>query len=213
MMEITSLLIVEDLPEARTRLRAIVAEAFTNAEVQSVGNVQQARRAMDEKPWQMALVDLGLPDGSGLDVIRYAKKKQPDLMCVVSTVIGEDSQIVAALSAGAQGYLLKAQPDTQITKQLRQLQDGVPALSPAIALRIMQHFQRTGPVVSSSESLSARETEVLKLIAKGLRNSDVAIALGLAETTIATHIKSVYRKLGISSRAEAALHASRLGLT
>jgi DNA-binding NarL/FixJ family response regulator len=213
MMEITSLLIVEDLPEARTRLGAIVAEAFTNAEVQSVGNVRQARRAIDEKPWQMALVDLGLPDGSGLDVIRYAKKKQPDLMCVVSTVIGEDSQIVAALSAGAQGYLLKAQPDTQITKQLRQLQDGVPALSPAIALRIMQHFQRTGPVFSSSESLSARETEVLKLIAKGLRNSDVAIALGLAETTIATHIKSVYRKLGISSRAEAALHASRLGLT
>lgn len=213
MMDITSLLIIEDLPEARSRLEAIATAAFTHVEVRAVGNVKQAHRAIDDTPWQMALVDLGLPDGSGLDVIRYAKKKQPDLMCVVSTVIGEDSQIVAALSAGAQGYLLKGQPDAQITKQLRQLQDGVPALSPAIAHRIMQHFQRTGPVVSSSENLSAREAEVLKLIAKGLRNSDVAIALGLAETTIATHIKSVYRKLGISSRAEAALHASRLGLT
>ncbi|MGJ8528753.1 LuxR C-terminal-related transcriptional regulator [Maritalea sp.] len=213
MMAIASLLIVEDLPEARSRLSAIATTAFADVQVHAVCNVKQARRAIDEKPWQMALVDLGLPDGSGLEVIRYAKKKQPDLMCVVSTVVGEDSQIVAALSAGAQGFLLKGQPGAQIAKQLRQLQDGIPALSPAIALRIMQHFQRTGPIVSSSEKLSAREAEVLKLIAKGLRNSDVAIALGLADTTIATHIKSIYRKLGISSRAEAALHATRLGLT
>ncbi|WDQ98645.1 LuxR C-terminal-related transcriptional regulator [Devosia sp. J2-20] len=77
----------------------------------------------------------------------------------------------------------------------------------------MEHFQRTGPIESDTEKLTARELEVLSLIAKGLRNADVAQALGLAETTIATHIKAIYRKLGISTRAEAAVHANRLGLT
>ncbi|MEQ9637495.1 MAG: LuxR C-terminal-related transcriptional regulator [Devosia marina] len=94
-----------------------------------------------------------------------------------------------------------------------QIQHDEPPLSTTIARRNMEHFQRTGPVESEGDSLNRRELEVLKLLAKGLRNADVAMALELAESTIAKHIKSIYRKLGISSRAEAALHATRLGLT
>ncbi|RUT35198.1 response regulator transcription factor [Arsenicitalea aurantiaca] len=207
------LLIVEDLPEARAWLAEIAGCAFPEAVIATAPTLAEALAAADEGNWDMALVDLGLPDGSGLDVIRRLARTAPQALCVITTVLGDDAHIVAALSAGAQGYLLKGQPREQIHRQLVQLRHGIPALSPTIARRIMEHFQRTGPVAEPSGELTPRETEVLALIARGLRNADVAIALGLAETTIATHIKAIYRKLGISSRAEASRHASRLGLS
>lgn len=210
---INNLLIVEDVAEAREWLTRIAQDAFPDAAISTVQTIAGALARADELNWDMALIDLGLPDGSGLDVIRRIRKLSPDTICVVTTVLGEDAHIVAALSAGAQGYLLKGQPSTLIQRQLVQLQQGMPALSPTIARRIMEHFQRTGPIDGDTEKLTARELEVLTLVAKGLRNADVALALGLAETTIATHIKAIYRKLGISTRAEAALHANRLGLT
>ena len=210
---IHNLLIVEDVAEAREWLTGIAREAFPQSTISTAQTVAGAVARVDEQSWDMALIDLGLPDGSGLDVIRRIRKQTPHTICVVTTVLGEDAHIVAALSAGAQGYLLKGQPSTLIQRQLVQLEQGMPALSPTIARRIMEHFQRTGPIESDTEKLTARELEVLSLIAKGLRNADVAQALGLAETTIATHIKAIYRKLGISTRAEAAVHANRLGLT
>ncbi len=208
-----NLLIVEDVPEALAWLTDVARAAFPGITVAAARSVQQAAEKIAAEVWDMALVDLGLPDGSGLDVIRRLKARSPETMCIVSTVLGDDANIVAALSAGAQGYILKGQPEAVVHRQLMQLQHGIPALSPTIARRIMEHFQRTGPVDGDIEPLTARETDVLTMVSKGFRNAEVARALGLAESTIATHVKSIYRKLGISSRAEAALHASRMGLT
>lgn len=205
-------LIVEDVPEALAWMTRVVLSAFSGCQVDEARSVRDVE-SRGQGGWDLALVDLGLPDGSGLDVIRRLRSLAPEMTCIVSTVLGDDAHIVAALSAGAQGYILKGQPEPVVQRQLVQLQHGVPALSPTIARRIMEHFQRTGPVDNEAEALSARETEVLVLLSKGLRNADVAQALGLAESTIATHVKSIYRKLGISSRAEAALHATRMGLT
>lgn len=204
-------LIVEDVPEALAWMTRVVLSAFPGCEVDAARGVREVE-SRGQGDWDMALVDLGLPDGSGLDVIRRLQSLSPQMTCIVSTVLGDDAHIVAALSAGAQGYILKGQPEAVVRRQLVQLQHGVPALSPTIARRIMEHFQRTGPVDSDAETLSARETEVLVLLSKGLRNAEAAQTLGLAESTIATHVKSIYRKLGISSRAEAALHATRMGL-
>jgi len=212
-MTIKSLFIVEDVPEALVWLSDVATEAFPGVSVDQARNVRQASAKMQWGDWDMALVDLGLPDGSGLEIIRRFQQKSPNTICVVSTVLGDDAHIVAALSAGAQGYILKGQPEAVVRRQLIQLQHGIPALSPTIARRIMEHFQRTGPGEMKPEALTAREADVLAMVAKGLRNTEVAQALGLAESTIATHIKNIYRKLGISSRAEAALHATRLGLT
>lgn len=212
-MIVDSLLIVEDEPEALAWLTDVASAAFPGITVAKAGSVQDALSRIEEATFSMALVDLGLPDGSGLDVIRRLKARAPQTVCIVSTVLGDDANIVAALSAGAQGYILKGQPEAVVHRQLLQLQHGIPALSPTIARRIMEHFQRTGPVDGETEALTARETDVLIMVSKGFRNAEVARALGLAESTIATHIKSIYRKLGISSRAEAALHASRMGLT
>ncbi|WP_417414610.1 response regulator [Hoeflea sp.] len=210
---IRNLLIVEDVAEAAEWLTGIAQDAFPDAAISIAQTIAGALAKVNDLNWDMALIDLGLPDGSGLEVIRHIRKLYPNTICVVTTVLGEDAHIVAALSAGAQGYLLKGQPSTLIQRQLVQLEQGMPALSPTIARRIMEHFQRTGPIDGDTEKLTSRELDVLTLVGKGLRNADVALALGLAETTIATHIKAIYRKLGISTRAEAARHAIRLGLT
>ncbi|WDQ98644.1 response regulator transcription factor [Devosia sp. J2-20] len=141
---INNLLIVEDVAEAREWLTGIAREAFPQSAISTAQTVAGAVARVDEQSWDMALIDLGLPDGSGLDVIRRIRKQTPDTICVVTTVLGEDAHIVAALSAGAQGYLLKGQPSTLIQRQLVQLEQGMPALSPTIARRDHGTFSTHG---------------------------------------------------------------------
>jgi len=206
------ILIVEDISETQNWLKQIVGNAFPTAHIDITPTIRESIQKVDNIKYDLALIDLGLPDGSGLEVLRNIKQSLPETICVITTVMGDDMHIVAALSAGAQGYLLKEQPAEILSKQLVQLTEGIPALSPSIAQRIMEHFRLTGPVAEPDTKLTSREQQVLALIGKGLRNIDVAKDLGLAENTVASHIKSIYRKLGISSRAEASWHATQLGL-
>ncbi|SDW66425.1 response regulator transcription factor [Roseicitreum antarcticum] len=206
-----NVLIVEDLAEVRRWLSHIVCDAFPDAQVRTANSVRAAV-ALLAHPVDLALIDLGLPDGSGLDVLRSARLAHPDATCIVTTVMSDDASIVSALSAGADGYLLKETAPALLIRQLSQLAVGLPALSPPVARRIMNHFGQTGPVAGMDARLTLREAEVLELISRGLRNSEVAIQMGIAETTVAGYIKIIYRKLGISSRAEAAWHAALLGL-
>lgn len=208
----TRVLIVEDLSETRRWLAGIVTTAFPGCEIHEAASMRAGIGQVAARDFDVALIDLGLPDGSGLDVLRNLRLLRPQTICVVTTVMGDDASIVGALSAGAQGYLLKEQPQDLLTRQLRQTAEGIPALSPSVARRIMEHFRRTGPA-APDDDLTAREREVLGLIGRGLRNGEVAAQLSIAETTVAGYIKSIYRKLGISSRAEASWHAARLGLS
>lgn len=204
-------LILEDLPEMRVWLTEVMLEACPEAEIATASDIRSALALLEREAFDFALVDLGLPDGSGLDVLRALKRANPDTICVVATIMGDDASVVGALAAGADGYLLKNQPAPLLVRQIRQTQEGVPPLSPAIARRIMAHFRQTGPVVAEA-NLTPREREVLGHIGKGLRNHEVASLLGIGVNTVAAHIKAVYGKLGISSRAEAAWHAAQLGL-
>ena len=204
------ILILEDIAETRRWLVQIARGAFPNAEIAEAETLRAGYAAASPAP-DLALIDLRLPDGSGLDMLKHLSQEADDCVCVVTTVMGDDANVVAALSHGASGYLLKDQDEAVLTHQLRQISLGIPALSPVIAQRIMTHFRQTGPI-GSDVDLTRRETEVLTLIARGLRNAEVAGALDLAETTVAGYIKDIYRKLGISSRAEASWHATRLGL-
>jgi DNA-binding NarL/FixJ family response regulator len=209
----TSILIVEDLAEARNWLETVARAAFDPPHEFAMAMTMRDGLGIAAH-WapDVALIDLGLPDGSGIDVLRRLRQLYPEALCVVTTVMADDAHIVAALSAGANGYLLKEQPDDIIVRQLSQLALGLPALSPSIARRIMEHFRLTGPAAEPEDDLTGREREVLALISRGMRNIDVAEQLAIAEGTVAQHIKSIYRKLGISSRAEASWHATRLGL-
>lgn len=209
---IERVLILEDIRQSREFLAAIVARVVNAPEIVKEATLRGAEHACGRYRFDLALVDLSLPDGDGTTLLRKLTTEQPDCVCVVTTVMATDSTIVGALAAGAQGYLLKSDPEPLLEHHLRLLMDGVPPLSPQIARRIMQHFQLTGPTHETASNLTKRETEVLRLIARGLRVAEVAEAFGLAESTVITHIKSIYRKLEISNRAEAALHATRLGL-
>ncbi len=203
--------IVEDIAETRLWLCELVTRCFPQAKIRTADSLREALR-FDAPDCDLALIDLGLPDGSGLDVLRMLGQIHPAAIKVVTTVMGDDASIVAALSAGAGGYLLKETDPSVFAWQLSQLSMGVPAISPAVARRIMQHFRLTGPTAGIEAQLTDREAEVLGLIARGLRNTEVATEMGIAESTVAGYIKIIYRKLGIGSRAEAAWHASRLGL-
>jgi DNA-binding NarL/FixJ family response regulator len=206
-----NVLIVEDLSETRRWLAGTVTAAWPGCTIHEAAGMRLGIAEAAARNHDVALIDLGLPDGSGVEVLRAIRLLTPDAVCVVTTVMGDDASIVGALSAGAQGYLLKEQPEALLVRQLRQMTEGIPALSPSVARRIMEHFRRTGPA-AAEDGLTVREREVLALIGRGLRNGEVAQALGISENTVAGYIKDIYRKLGISSRAEASWHAARLGL-
>jgi len=205
------ILIVEDVSEAQRWLAEIVAEAFAGARIRTANSVRAANAQLGH-PLDLALIDLGLPDGSGLDVLRNTRMAHQNATCIVTTVMSDDASIVGALSAGADGYLLKETAPNVLIRQLEQLSIGLPALSPAVARRVMEHFRQTGPAAEPETQLTQREMQVLELISRGLRNSEVAAQMGIASTTVAGYIKTIYRKLGIGSRAEAAWHAARLVL-
>lgn len=205
-------LIVEDIAETSRWLTGIIGEAFPSCTIKEVRNLREAQQCIADEDFDLALIDIGLPDGSGLDVVRALRRRDAQAMIVVATVMGDDGSIVTAISAGANGYLLKDSPAELFIAQLRQLHSGNPALSPSVARRIMSHFASTAYVAGAEADLTPRETEVLSLIARGLRNAEVAAALGLTPHTVSGYVKSVYAKLGISSRAEAAQRAIRMGL-
>ena len=204
-------LILEDLPDSQTWLRAALEEAFPGVQTEIVDCLADARARLDGVPADLALIDLHLPDGSGLDVLRDIRQRWPKCLCVISTMYSDDQHIFPALRAGAQGYLLKDMTQTQIALRLRGILSGDPPLSPVIARRLLQVFE---PPVAREEAdvLSPRERETLVLIAKGLRLAEVAEHLGVTRNTAASYIKSVYNKLEVTSRAEAALAAARMGL-
>lgn len=211
-------LVVEDQAPVRAWMVETLREAFADILVDQARDIRTARDLLSgSSQYRIALVDIGLPDGSGVDLIRYMANAHPSTLIVVTTIYDDDEHLFPALAAGANGYLLKDQTTDRFLRHLKRLEEGVPALSPSVARRMLQFF-RQHPVTQVPEeevsvSLSRRETEILSYIGRGLRVGEVASTLGLSEHTVTTHVKSIYRKLNISSRAEAALEAARRGLT
>jgi DNA-binding NarL/FixJ family response regulator len=213
-------LIVEDLPDTQRWLADIVAQAFPGTTVQLAGSVAAARALLPTRQWALALIDLGLPDGSGIDLISQINETLPHLPAIVTTIYDDDDNLFSALAAGASGYLLKSQAAPALARQLRQQQQGYPPMSPSIARRLLTHFRQQaalgettlGDAASPPLQLTAREQDVLRCIGHGMRTQEAAAELGLTEHTVTTYIRNLYEKLNISSRAEAALEAARRGL-
>ena len=206
-------LVVEDLAASAQWLARVLSEAFPGIEASTADSLQAARAAALKTAPDIALIDLDLPDGSGVDLIREFSRAYPACRSVVATIFADDRHLFPALRAGAQGYLLKDQPMDRVVAALQAIGGGEPPLSPAIAQRLLRVFsdeQNQGALEEAR--LTARERETLVLIAKGFRLPDVAQQLGVTRHTAAGFIKAIYRKLNISSRAEAALEAARMGL-
>lgn len=206
--------IVEDDAVTRDSLRARI-EAHPRLRVGAAhGTAAEGIAALLAARPHVLLVDLGLPDGNGIDVIRAALRRHPDLPIMVITVFGNEKRVVAAIQAGASGYLLKDDPTHEISAAIELLLQGGSPISPAIARHLIRHFQERGdpPSVAQRETLTARELEVLALATKGFSYPEIAQLLGLSTNTIASYTKHIYEKLAVGSRSEAIYEASRLGL-
>ena len=211
-----NILLLEDLPEIRVWLRKLVLQVFPAAQISESARVHDALSLVSAVKFDLALIDLGLPDGSGVDVVTKLRDVQPEAQSVVVTIHDDDEHLFPALQAGAFGYILKEQPRELITEQLQRISQGEPPLSPSIARRVMAYFSaKAKPTVNTNlinVSLTDRESEVLLRVAKGYTLPEIGVQLGLSRHTIADYVKQIYRKLNVSSRAEAALEAQRLGL-
>lgn len=199
-------LIVEDIAEVFRALQSMLEVAFPGVAVAHAGTVADGRKAIAAGGHDLVLLDLGLPDGSGIDLVReFGGSTQ----IVITTIFDDDDHLFDALRAGANGYLLKDEPRDALIELLRGIGAGRPPLSASIARRILHFFRPPSP---TRTPLSPRETEVLTLIARGYTVRDVAGTLNMSYNTAAGHLKSIYHKLSVNSRAEAAMEAVRLGV-
>lgn len=207
-------LVVEDLDEPRRWLAELLPQALPVVRVvDAAASLAQARALMAAHTYGLALVDWGLPDGHGGELIVELLAARPDAVVIVATIHDDDAHVFPALRAGASGYILKSQPAEVVMAQLRRIEQGEPALSPSIAARVLKHFHERSVVDTRSQAqLTEREVEVLRLIAKGYKAGEVAQLLGLSSHTVTGYVRDIYRKLGISSRAEATMEAARRGL-
>ena len=202
------LLLVEDDPTLGVTLKERLANE--GYQVQWASTAAAARSAFEgSRDWDLVLFDVGLPDGSGSALIEEIVARFPKALVIVTTVYDDEESLLEALAAGAQGYLLKDQDGPAIAHRLAMIEHGEVPISPAIARRLLQRLRPEAP---SGVALSPRETEVLRMIGRGLKSSEVAEILAISPQTVATHVKTIYRKLEITSRAEAALEARRRGL-
>lgn len=207
---IKTLLLVEDDEMLRQDLVALFVAPPLGCEVTACSRVATAQRAIDSGArFDVALIDLGLPDGRGIDIIRHLHERQGACPAVVFTVFEDSESLFDALRAGACGYILKQTPLSRIHAALLEAMAGGAPMSPSIARRVVMSF---APKEGPESSLSKREREILTLLAGGHTYSDIANALEIGLGTVQSYVKTIYAKLQISSKAEAAAIAVRLGL-
>ena len=206
-----TVLVLEDHPETREWLCGIISQAFVESEISEASSLAQARQLILTKKFDLAIIDLNLPDGNGVEIISELNQSSPNTYNVVATIFDDDDYLFPALEAGAQGYLLKEQTSDEFIHNLQGIIKGEPPISPTIARKMIQHFHTT-PDQSGKPELSEREKEILSAIAKGLSRNEAGNILGITSNTVASHLKSIYGKLNVSNRAQATLEALRLGL-
>lgn len=213
-------LVIDDNRETRSWIAETLALALPMAQVDVAATLAEAMALLLDAAsrFDFALIDLDLPDGSGLDIIRAILQHGLPTTPIVITIFDDDATLFEALSAGAQGYILKGVKTAGLVEQFRRIEQGEPPISPRIAQRMLAHFKAMPPPRRTEDAggcpaeLTPREGEVLRLLGKGLTMAEISRHLGISVNTCATHTKAIYRKLNISSRAEAALAADRRGL-
>ncbi|MCB1588175.1 MAG: response regulator transcription factor [Xanthomonadales bacterium] len=210
-----SVLVVEDEPRTRDRLAAIVAARPDWRLLGNCGSLQEALIALQAERPDVLLLDLGLPDGSGLFLLQWLRERNAHTGTLVISVLGDESSVLRAIEQGAGGYLLKDADDAAVEAAIRQLLAGGAPLSPSIAVHLMRRLQgppRGHRAEIDGMGLTERELELLRLIAKGLSYDEVGQLMGLKYNTITSYAKELYRKLQVHSRAEAVFEAQQLGL-
>lgn len=223
-----SVALVEDDPRMRERFeRAIAAEPSLRFAA-SAGTATELLAWFEDHPVDVLLVDLGLPDLPGLEVIRRCARRRPECQIMVITMFGDEANMLRAFEAGARGYLLKDGTESDLVTHVRSLHAGGSPMSPIIARRLLARWNAgvTGATAAPppaprpttplpggpGETLSRREAQVLDLISRGFSYAEIAQQLGVSITTVQSHVRNVYGKLGVHNRTEAVYEARQYGL-
>ena len=215
MEEVLTVQVVEDDRYIRERLVQAI-ESHDRLEVTShTGTFREAKEALLVQP-DVFLVDLGLPDGDGTDLIRLATEQSKGrIKSFVYSVFGDEKRVVRAIEAGASGYLLKDTDISYLATSIIELADGKSPISPAIASHLLKRFRPQAVVEKSAScdvNLSQRELQILECIAKGFSGKDIAEYLDISYHTVVAHTKKIYKKMNVCSRTEAVFEAEQIGL-
>lgn len=233
-----SVMLVEDDVHFQNALIAAIARAPDIRLAALAGSRAQGLQALRGPPADVLLVDLGLPDGSGIDVIRAAHSQWPGCAVMVSTTFGDEAHVLQSIEAGASGYLLKDSTPEDMLDEIRTLHQGGSPISPMIARQILNRFRDRpampapaaagasafaqpqlsapgllpGPGVPEQAMLSSREMEVLQLITRGFTADEIARLLQVSSHTVQTYVRRIYSKLKVRSKAEAIYEARQQGI-
>ncbi|MBC7702496.1 MAG: response regulator transcription factor [Rhodoferax sp.] len=214
--------VVEDDVDFQSALTAAMKTAPDMRLLGAAGTRAQGLRLLEQVQADVLLVDLGLPDGSGIDVIRAAHVQWPECNIMVSTIFGDEAHVMQSLEAGASGYLLKDSSPDAIVLEIRCLHAGGSPISPMIARQLLTRFRQ--PVHSAASlvvcrdsdkqraALSEREREVLEYITKGFTSNEIAALMSISHHTVLTYVRRIYAKLEVNSKAEAIYETRIQGL-
>jgi len=220
-----NVLLVEDDAAFRAGFAASISREPDFGLLGACSTLAEARAAIVQALPDVLLVDLGLPDGDGVELIREVYERSPRVNIMVVTIFGDEHHVFRALEAGASGYLLKDAAPEEIASSIRQLADGGSPISPVIARKLLSRVIRKPEAVRPARSargvqaakpdrgpFSEREYEILTIVARGFSSEEIARMLSISPHTVISHVKSIYQKLAVHSRAEAVFEARQMGI-
>jgi NarL family two-component system response regulator LiaR len=207
------ILIVDDHSIVRKGLRALLASQPDMEVVGEAADGQEAVTKAESSHPEVILMDLMMPVKNGIEAIGEIKKKNPDIRILVLSSFGEDDKVFPAIKAGASGYLLKDTLPQELLQAIIDVYEGRPSLHPEIAMKLMMEISQQSDLPPTEDPLTEREVEVLKLVAKGLTNQEIAEKLVISERTISAHISNIMNKLHLANRTQATLYALREGIS
>ena len=205
--------VIEDDPVIVDRLFHALRDAEDIEIVAVARNSVTGLQLIEQGGFDVLLCDLGLPDGSGITLIREMSQRYPEADTIVITIFADQAKVLESIKAGARGYLLKDERLEDCVEGIREIRRGGSPISPIIARQLLQQLKPTATADRPlEEPLSPREAEVLNLLARGFSYSEIAGVMTLSAQTVGTYVKRIYRKLEVNSRSEAVFEASSRGM-
>lgn len=205
-----NVILADDHAVVRAGIRQFLEHAADIKVVAEADDGAMARSLIAEYRPDVAVLDIQMPEASGIEVTRWVRANHPEVGVLVLTAYDDDPYVMAVLEAGANGYVLKTAAPPEIIQAVRDVHEGKSALDPAIARKLMDQIagQHTRP---QYEPLTEREMEVLALTAQGYTNKAIGLQLGISDRTVQGHLAKIYGKLDVNSRTEAVMRAVSLG--